>query len=447
MLIAAIALGAIAAWPAYVRTSANAARAAALPTAAPVTADYLERDRLIAFWERAASEHRRGDMLTPANLSAQYMQRYRERGDIGDVERALHEAQLALQAQPYGNAAAETALGSALVALHRFTDALAVTRHVERLEPGDRAPAVREASLDLELGRYGDAGRIVASLQRGAARGAPALDEETLYVRFDELTGRLGAARERFARASAYANARLGEAAQTRAWFAMREGELAFEAGDNDGALADERRALQVFPNYSEANRVLARVACARRDWSTCLEAASASAAVVPYPEVLGYEADAQRGSGDDAAAQRTDALVRAVERVGNAERISDRLLAIYYAEHGERLDDAYRIARRELTVRDDVFTDDTLAWAAAMDGRWAEARARSRRAVRLGTENALLQYHAAVIAQHFGDRAEAERRLTLALALNPQFHAVYADDARSRLALLEAGARSAPAP
>ena len=436
-VIAAIALAAIAVWPAYVRRSADAARAASLPTPAPVAQDYVGRDQVIAFWERAANEHHGGDMLSPGRLSAEYLQRYRERGDIGDVVRALHTAERSLAAQPYGNAAAETDLGSALVALHRFNEALAVTKHIETYQPGDSALLVREASIDLELGRYDAAEHRIATLTRrgGADRADPAID--TLLTRYDELTGHLARARERFVRTTAYANAQFSIAAQPRAWFYFRSGELAFEAGDDDAAVADERRALATFPNYSEANRVLARVACAAHQWQACLDAATASAQVVPYPEVLGYEADAQRALDDPAAAARTDALIRTIERIGNAERVSDRLLAIYYSEHGENLEDAYRIAERELAVRDDIFTEDTLAWCAAMTGRWDEARARSANAVRYGTENALLDYHAGIVALHFGQRDAARAWLKRALALNARFHAVYADDARARLAQL----------
>ncbi|BDE06501.1 hypothetical protein WPS_17770 [Vulcanimicrobium alpinum] len=438
--IAAIALGAVAAWPWYINARQNAARAAALPRPAPVTADYRDRDRTIAFWERAADQHLRGDMLSPVQLSGQYLQRYRERADIDDVVRAVHAAQRSLRAQPYGNVNAEVALASAYVALHRFRDALAVTKHLGRLQPGDPAMAIREASIDLELGRYDDAARLVAQLRRlDGRRGGDdvrvALD--TLFARYDELTGHLARARERFARTAAAVDARYDEPAQQRAWFWFRGGELAFEAGENDAAVADEQRALAIFPDYSEANRMLARVTCALHRWQACLDAANASAAVVPYPEVLGYEVDAQRALGDAAAAERTDDLIRTVERIGNAQHVSDRLLAIYYAEHRERPDDAYRIARADLAVRDDIFTDDTLAWAAAMDGKWDEARARSVRALRLRTENALLDYHAGIIALHFGDRATAAARLQRALALNPSFHPAYADDARTRLAAL----------
>jgi tetratricopeptide (TPR) repeat protein len=436
--LAAIALTAIAAWPAYVRNGANAARAASLPTPAPVHADYLERDRLIAFWERAHSEHRHGDMLSPTNLSGQYLQRYRERGDPGDVLRALDLAQEALRTQPYANSAAELALGSAYVALHRFADALAVTRAVERYAPGDPSMLAREASLDLELGRYDAAGTIVERLRTQPRQRFPSLDVETLIARYDELTGHLARARERFERVVAFGNARYDDSAQQRAWFWFRAGELAFEAGDNDAAIAAERRALEVFPNSSEANRVLARVLCSLQRWRDCLSAAQASAAVVPYPEVLGYEVDAQRALGDAPGAARTDDLIRTIERIGNAQRLSDRLLAIYYSEHGERTADAYAIAKRELLVRDDVYAEDTLAWAAAMDGRWAQAAVRSRAALRYGTENALFRYHAGVIAVHAGDREGARTWLRKALALNPRFHPFYAEDARRRLAELE---------
>jgi hypothetical protein len=47
-IVAALALCAAALWPAFVKQREDAARAASLPTAAPITADYLDRDRTIA---------------------------------------------------------------------------------------------------------------------------------------------------------------------------------------------------------------------------------------------------------------------------------------------------------------------------------------------------------------------------------------------------------------
>jgi tetratricopeptide (TPR) repeat protein len=427
------AICAIAVWPAYEKRAESAARAASLPTMAPVTADYLGRDKTIAFWEGMARKHVYEDMLSPRQLAGQYLQRYRERGDIGDVLRAEHEAFVALRMQPRGNMPAELQLGSVFLTLHRFHDALAVTRDIESYDPHDDAMLTREASLDLEIGDYDGAAHRLDAVKPNSRDDSWRVVES----RYLELTGHLAAARDLLATAAAYQNANFDAPAQQRAWYFFRQGEMAFEAGDNDAALADETEALTVFPIYADALRVRARIECSLHRWQECLRDATASANDVPYPETLGYEFDAQSALGDRSAAAQTADLIITIEKIGNTQHISDRLLAIYYSEHRIRTADAYAIARRELLARDDIFTEDTLAWAAAMDGRWPEARVAIRKAIRFDTENALLQYHAGAIALHFGDRTEAKRRFERALALNSQFHPFYADDARAELAKL----------
>ncbi|MGH7327977.1 MAG: tetratricopeptide repeat protein, partial [Polyangiaceae bacterium] len=378
-------------------------------------------------------EHHRGDMISPRQLAEQYLQRYRERGDVDDVLRAERATKLSLAAQPRGNLPAEIELASVYLTLHRFYDALAVTKDIERWDAGDDGMYAREASLDLEVGDYATAARRLDAVKPRDRNDSWRVIES----RYLELTGHLAQARQLLATASAYQNSNFDAPAQQRAWYFFRQGEMAFEAGDKGAALRFEHEAVTVFPGYADALRSLARVECALHEWKPCLDDATTSANVIPYPETLGYKADAQRALGDVDAAGQTDALIRVVERVGNAQHISDRLLAIYYSEHHLYPDDAYAIAKRELKARDDIFTQDTLAWAAAMDGRWNEARTEIRKAIRFDTENSLLQYHAGIIALHFGDRAEAKLRLTRALALNPHFQAVYADDARAQLALL----------
>jgi tetratricopeptide (TPR) repeat protein len=432
--VTVLALIAIAVWPTYVSHRADEARAASFPTAAPVTKDYLLRDKTIAFWERSVDEHHPGDMLSPQHLSEEYLQRYRERGDIDDVLRAQHMALAAWRAQPRYNIPAMAALASVDLTLHKFKEALALTKAIEGFDTNDEQMEVREASLDMELGRYAAARHVLDHLP---PRRPFDIARDTVEARYDELTGRLAAARELFERPTALQNSQFDASAQTRAWFYFRSGELAFEAGDNEAAIDDEITATRIFPGYADALRAQARFECALHRWNDCLAHAAASANVVPYPETLGYEADAQRALGDAAGAARTDDLIRTVERIGNTQHISDRLLAIYYSEHHLHVADAYAIAKRELGVRDDIFTEDTLAWAAAMDGRWNEARTAENKAIRFDTENSVLQYHAGAIAQHFGDVQQAKRRLRKALDLNPQFHPVYADDARARLAAL----------
>lgn len=427
------AIVAVAVWPRYLDRSTNVAAAAALPTMAPVVADYEQRDKLVAFWEKAENEHHRGDMISPDHLAEQYLQRYRERMDIDDVLRAERAAKQSLVAQPRGNLPGELQLASIDLTLHRFHDALAITRHIESYDAGDPAMGVREASLDMEVGDYARAERRLDAVPEKARDDGWRVVES----RFLELTGHLAEARSLLATASAYQNASFDAPAESRAWYFFRQGEMAFEAGDDDAALGDEREAVTVFPNYADALRTLARIECARHDWQQCLTDAESSANIVPYPETLGYQADAQRALGNAADADRTADLIHTVGRLGDQQHITDRLLAIYYADHHLYPAEAYAIARNELKARDDIFTEDTLAWAAAMDGRWDEARAHIARATRYGTQNSLIDYHAGIIAAHFHERGAERADLRRALALNPTFHPAFADDARAKLAAL----------
>jgi tetratricopeptide (TPR) repeat protein len=425
-----MAIAALLVWPRYIDRGVSAATPA-LPTMAPVNPDYLQRDKLVAVWERSYRQHLPGDMISPRMLADQYLQRYREQMDVDDVLRAKAAADASMRAQPRGNMGAALEIATVFLTLHRFHDAIDMTHWIESWDPGDDAMYPREASLDMEIGDFATAKRRLDAVPPKDRSDAWSVIES----RYLELTGRLPEARALLARAAAYQNAAFDAPAQSRAWYFFRQGEMAFEAGDNDAAIADEREALVVFPHYADAFRAAARFECALHAWQACLADAKAAADIVPYPESLGYEADAQLALGDPASAAQTRDLIRTIARLGDAQHITDRLVAIYYADHQLYPGDAYAIAKNELNARRDLFTWDTLAWAAAMDGRWDEARSAIARALAQHAQNSLIDYHAGVIAAHFGDRTAADGYFQTALSLNPHFHPTFADDARAYLA------------
>ena len=92
---------------------------------------------------------------------------------------------------------------------------------------------------------------------------------------------------------------------------------------------------------------------------------------------------------------------------------------------------EAVRLAEEEAKARGDVYTHDALAWALCRAGRAREAEAESGRALALGTKDASLYYHAAVIAGALGDAAKGAKLASTALSLNPHFDPAGADDAR----------------
>jgi tetratricopeptide (TPR) repeat protein len=435
-LIAATALCALAAWPAFshrVTGSAAAADPVMQLTPAPVKPDFIYRDADVAFLESRYKKNAQ-DMIVPRMLSAEYLQRYRERGDVGDVLRAQAAARTSLHAMPRNNMAGDIALADADLALHRFGDARTLIESARRVQPDNHDLALREASVDMELGDYARARRLIE-----ASRDTGSLAQDVIVSRWDEITGRVADAQTRLNHAMHFSDSLYDMPAERRAWYHFRLGELKYLTGDNAGAIAAEQDALAIFKTDVFALGALARFELAHKDYAAAEATAQQGVRLMPSPETLGILADAQAARNDRAGARATAAEIDAEERIGNVQHVNDRLIAVYLADHGKRPGDAYAIARREIAVRDDIYAEDTLAWCAAKAGKWDVARAAAAKALRFDTEDPRLQYHAGVIAQHFGDRTEAVRRYTRALALNPQFSATAADDARAQLARLSA--------
>ena len=98
-------------------------------------------------------------------------------------------------------------------------------------------------------------------------------------------------------------------------------------------------------------------------------------------------------------------------------------------------LNDALRAAQSDYRKRgDEIYADDTMAWVLAAKGRWQAARTYAERAVRYGTQDSEVQYHAGLIAMETGHPLEATHRFTSALRVNPHCDPIDAGDARARL-------------
>lgn len=437
IVLAAIALIAIAAWPFVGTNRANAARS----YFAPVQSDYEYRDRTVAFYEKRIRQDPE-DQISARMLGAEYMQRYREALDVGDIVRGIHQAQRSLRLQPANNSAADEIAASGFFALHDFKTALKYEAAARREQPADVNAPAQMALLHMELGRYDLAVREIGAARH--IRDGPAV--WAAQARYDELTGNIAQAKRLMSLAAERSDSIVDNSAEARAWYHFRLGEMAFATGAVTDAEAQERLALSEFPHFALAYRALARFCRGVKDWNCALEAAQKGADIIPDPETLGYKADAQQATGDTAGAQETQALIFAVERLGNAYHINDRLLAAYYSAHAVRLDDALQIARREASVRgNEIFAQDTLAWAAAMDRKWDVAEQAARKATRYNTQDPRIQFHAGMIALHFGHIAEARTRLENALALNSQFDPFYADRARETLQQLAAHGEPSP--
>ncbi|MEH2253903.1 tetratricopeptide repeat protein [Nostoc sp.] len=395
--------------------------------------DYLQRSHIISVYEEKVAQSPNSSIFLRL-LADQYLRRFREMADVEDVLRAEQAARRSLALQPRHNQVSSMLLASALLSQHQFRSALEVLNNTQNPSLDNPNIVSLRASIQMELGDYEAAHQLLQNLAQEESNSG----HNAVVARYLELTGNLASARQLLNEAMQEMDSFYTMSAETRAWFHVRTGDLAFAAGDF--ALSEQRyrEALDLFPRHIAAFTGLARLYAAQHRWQDALNAANQGIELMPQVETLGYKADAQLALGDQKGATETEDLIGVVAYLSKVKGIYDRALAVYYTEHGIHLTEALQIAHSEVAVRDDVYAEDTLAWAAAANGQWQEAQRAAQRATRFGTEDALLQFHAGMIALHLNNREEAIKRLTQAVSLNPQFHHKYADQARQ--AILDLG-------
>jgi tetratricopeptide (TPR) repeat protein len=147
---------------------------------------------------------------------------------------------------------------------------------------------------------------------------------------------------------------------------------------------------------------------------------------------------DVYARAGNAAEATKQYQLVEYIGLLGRINQVlHNRDLALFYADHDTKLDESLALARKEFEVRHDIYTWDALAWALYKNGKYQEASDAMDHALRPGARDALLFFHAGMIASRLGQTSLAKDRLQAALSINPQFHVIYSEAARQQLKLL----------
>ena len=373
---------------------------------------------------RVASQPSDADTLAALGLA--YQQRGRETGDptyyrlSGD---ALHRAAAA------GGPLPLIAQGEASLAntRHRFRDGLRLARKAIGLDPynGSAYGALGDALLN--LGRYRQAFKVYDRM----ALVAPGIASFTRVAAARELVGRPNAA--------AAADELALEADQTVpenvAWTMTQIGNTRFNTGRLDAAAKAYRRALGRFPGYVHADAGLARVEASKGRYREAIARLRDVVARLPIPAYVIMLGDILHASGRDAEARREYALVGAIEKLFAANGVRTELqTAVFDLDHGRNVADALARARTAYASAPGIYAEDALAWGLYRAGRCEDAKAHSARALRLGTRDALLVFHHAMIERCLGS-ASSRPWFRRALAINPHFSFLWAPVARAALA------------
>jgi tetratricopeptide (TPR) repeat protein len=362
-------------------------------------------------------------------LGDAYIQKARETGDVAYFGRAQDALRKSLVLAPQHSGATRH-LAYVLYSVHEFAEAAALATKAIGLDPTDGHAYGILGDAHLEIGDYEQAETAYRRM----------LERETdlhAWGRLAGLKSLRGDPRSAIAmltRAVEEGRAN-GRSRESIAWAQWQLGTEHFAIGEIKAAEARYLDSLTTYRNYHRALAGLAQVRAAQQRYAEAVELYEKAIAVIPLPDYAAALGDLHVKMGRLDAARRQYDLVEYIGRLSALNRILyNRELAYFYADHDRQLDRALELARRELEVRRDIYAHDVLAWALYQNGRLAEAREAIGRAMKLGTRDARLFFHAGMIHLGLGETDAGRAYLQRALSTNPSFHVLHADLARRLL-------------
>lgn len=328
---------------------------------------------------------------------------------------------------------------------HRFADAVTYAQKALSLGTGDVSPFAIVGDAHADMGEYDKAGvaygRLTPRDMTLSPRAAYARDSRLAYLRFiaGDTAGAIGLMKTAVTEG---VEAQLPK--ENLAWLYYEMGEFEAQAGDAASADAAYLSALTIHPGDYRALAALGKLRANHGRYAEAIVLYQHAIAVVPMPVFVAELGDLYARTGNQVEAQKQYQLVEYIGLLGHINQVlHNRDLALFYADHDIKLAEALQLAQKEFEVRRDVYTWDALAWALYKNGKYEDAAKASKKALQFGTRDAMLLFHAGMIAERLGQRDQARNELKEALQINPHFHLIYAQSAQQKLTVMDAQSAS----
>lgn len=223
------------------------------------------------------------------------------------------------------------------------------------------------------------------------------------------------------------------------AWAEWQLGSDHLALGNLKEAEAYYLQALQSYPNYYRALAGLAHIRAVQKRYEEAIDLYKQAIGIIPAPEYAAALGDIYAKTGRPEQARKQYALVEYIGYLNALNKVLyNRELAYFYADHDIKLKEGLELAWSELEYRQDVYAYDLLAWSLYKNGKPEEALSAMSEALKFGTKDAKLFFHAAMIYHQIGEAEKAKEYLRRALSTIPHFHIFYAEMAERTLKELE---------
>lgn len=370
-------------------------------------------------------------------LGDAYVLKGRESGDMGQFDLAEKALRKSLAINPKQSGVLRH-LAHVLSARHDFAGASAEAQKALALNANDADAHAVLGDAYLDMGKYAEA---------EAAYGKMIGLKESLssYSRLSGLKSLKGDSNGAIAdlKKAIALGVEQNQPAESIAWAEWQLAMEHFAVGRIQEAEKALRAALDRQPNYHRALAGLAQLRAAQGKHNEAIALYQKTLAAIPNPEYAAALGDVYKKLGRHADAKKQYDLVEYIGKLNSFNQaLYNRELAYFYSDRDLKLAEALALAQNEIKIRQDVQGYDLLAWALYKNGRAEEAKTAMADALKLGSRDAKLFFHAGMIHKRLGENDQAREFLSRALQTNPQFHVLHADVARK--ALSELGRSSA---
>lgn len=375
-------------------------------------------DKLIENYEEKMEKDPR-DYYHYLKLGELYIQKGREEGGIGNYKKAEKLLIKASELTP-GDYKIYLHLGRVSSYKHDFRGALTNADKAIELRPDKAATYALKGDAYLELGDYDEALKAYALM----LYLDPGFDSYTRISRIRFLTGDTEGAISAMEQAIDLSR-RLDLPEENMAWADVMLGSLYFDSGEPEKSELHYRNALVMFEDYYLALEHLGELYFQRGEYGKAASYYRRAINVSPKPEYYLALGDIYHELGDTARSKKHYRKAETQYEIYQRQGIKghSRELALHYADKNINLDRAVELALYDLEDTEDIYAYDTLAWVRYKMGDMAGAQEAMHKALRLGTEDATLYYHAGMILYGQDNVKKAKELLGLSVAVNPHIH------------------------
>ncbi|MBK9333346.1 MAG: tetratricopeptide repeat protein [Ignavibacteria bacterium] len=375
-------------------------------------------DRYIAtLKEQIIESPGNSNLLT--KLGAAYIQKARETYDPEYYSMAEDVLNRSIEIQP-DNFLSLAELGSVKLSRHHFIEALELSQKALQINPYSAYSYGVMVDAQVELGMYDEA---VVNLQKMVdLRPDLSSYSRISYLRelFGDTDGAIDAMKSAITAGS--------PESENTVWCRVQLANLYFRSGIFDSASFIYKNVISEFPEYPHGYGGMAMIKMHERNYNDAILLYSRALEKNSLAEYLIALGDAYSLNGEKEKAEEEYRKVKLLTTIFKQKGIdTDLEIVLFNADHNRSLEESFENTKEALdNGSKNIKTYHSLAWTAFKLGNYETADQNIQQALRLGTKDPLLFYHAGKIFESTGDTAKAKDYLDFALKINPYYNELY---------------------